>query len=66
MIATYITYGLLILIWIHVVTITAWTMREPTLSPDEEDMELGHVPSYVNPDLAAERLRNPPESLPDF
>ena len=68
MIATYIAYGVLILVCITAVAMAIWAMRhaEPSPGIQNEDMELGCVPSFVNQDLVAERLRNPPESLPDF
>jgi hypothetical protein len=69
MIATYIAYSVLILVYITVVAMAIWAMRqtEPSEpSPGNKDMELGRMPSFVNPDLVAELLRNPPESLPDF
>jgi hypothetical protein len=68
MIAIYIAYGVLILACITAVAMAIWAMRhtEPSPGTQNEDTELGRMPSFVDPDLVAERLRNPPESLPDF
>jgi hypothetical protein len=65
-IIAYIGYGLLVLLWINVVAMASWTMGALELLPGDDDLELGSMPSFVDPDLVAERLRHPPELLPDF
>jgi hypothetical protein len=56
MITTYIAYGVLILVCITAVAMASWAMRqaEPSPGPQNEDMELDHMPSFVNLDLVAE------------
>jgi hypothetical protein len=66
MIATYIIYGVIFLVYISVVAMAIWAMRQSEPSPGNEDMKLGRMPSFVNPDLVAERLRHLPELLPNF
>jgi hypothetical protein len=56
-IIAYIGYGLLVLIWINVVAMASWTIGAFGLLPGDNDLELGSMPSFVNPNLVVEQTQ---------